>query len=132
MSQENVEIIRKAVAAWNRADWDAVLACVHPDSETIDDPRVPGAQTLRGRSEIEKYIKSLTRYWESVRFVPERFVDYGDDVFVFTRMIARTRRGGPEIERPLDEMFTLLDGKVIRSRVFSSREQALEAAGLRE
>jgi hypothetical protein len=64
--------------------------------------------------------------------VPERFVDRNDDVFVFGRMIARNRRGGPEIERTLDQVVTLRNGKLVRGRVFSSREEALEAAGLEE
>jgi ketosteroid isomerase-like protein len=47
-------------------------------------------------------------------------------------MTARTRRGGPEIERPLDLIVTLREEKIIRVRVFSDRAEALEAAGLRE
>jgi ketosteroid isomerase-like protein len=77
-------------------------------------------------------IGSLSRYWETVRLDPERYVDLGDDVLVLGRMTARTRRGGPEIERPLDLIVTLREEKIIRVRVFSDRAEALEAAGLRE
>jgi ketosteroid isomerase-like protein len=64
--------------------------------------------------------------------VPERFIDRGDEVVVLGRVSIRTHRGGPEIERPLDQIVTLRDGKMVRARTFSSREDALEAAGLRE
>jgi len=132
MSEENVEIVRRSIDAFNRGDLDAALADLHPEAEVVDDPRVPGGQTIRGRPEIERYFKSLSRYWESVRLVPERFVDRGNDVFVLARMIACTQRGGPEVERSLDQMVTLRNGKFIRDRVFSSRKDALEAVGLRE
>jgi ketosteroid isomerase-like protein len=33
MSQENVEIVRRAYDAWNREDLDAFLSIVHPDAE---------------------------------------------------------------------------------------------------
>jgi len=132
MSEKNVEIERRSLDAFNRGDLEAAFADVDPETELIDDPRVPGGQTLRGKAEGERYFDSLSRYWESVRIVPERLVDLGDDVLILGRMIARTRRGGPEIERALDQMVTLHDGKIIRNRVFSSRDDALEAAGLSE
>jgi ketosteroid isomerase-like protein len=130
MSEENVEVVRRAYEAGNRGDVEAALADYHPEIEVIDDPRIPGAKTIRGVAEIKRYFESMTRYWESVRVVPERLVDLGDDVFVLGRMTARTRRGGPEIERALDSMVTLREGKIIRIRVFSGRAEALEAAGL--
>jgi uncharacterized protein len=132
MSEENVEVVRNALDAFNRGDVEAWAADVHPEVEWIDDPRVPGGQTLRGETEIKRFYESLSRYWESVRIVPERLVDLGHDVLVLGRMTARTRRGGPEIQRPLDQLVTLRDGKIIRNRTFSTRDEALEAAGLRE
>jgi uncharacterized protein len=132
MSQENVEIVRRSLDAFNRGDVEAALADLHPEVEGIGDPRVPGGQkTRRGDTEVKRYFESLSRHWESLRIVPERLVDLGDDVLVLGRMTARSRRGGPEIERALDQMVTLRDGKIIRNRMFSSRDQALEAAGLR-
>jgi ketosteroid isomerase-like protein len=133
MSQENVEIVRRSIDAFNRGDLETAISYLHPEGEVADDPRVPGGGiTHRGNTEVERYFKSLSRYWESVRYAPERFVDRGDDVLVLTRMTTHTRRGGPEIERPLDLMVTLREGRIFRVRTFSSRKEALEAAGLRE
>ena len=133
MSEENVEIVRRSLDAFNRGDVEAAFADVHPEVEAIDDPRVPGGQALgRSKTEAKRYFESLSRYWESVRILPERVVDLGDDVLVLGRMTARTRRGGPEIQRQLDQLVTLRDGKIIRNRVFSTRDEAIEAAGLSE
>ena len=132
MSQENLEIVRRSYDAGVRGDPETAFSAYHPEVEVIDDPRVPGGHTMRGIVEVKRYFESLTRYWESVRLVPERFVDLGDDVLVLGRMTARTQRGGPEIERALDLMVTLGEEKIIRIRVFSSRADALEAAGLEE
>jgi ketosteroid isomerase-like protein len=132
MSEENVELVRRSLDAFNRGDVEGFLADVHPEVEGIDDPRVPGTGTMRGVVEVKRYFESLPRYWESVRIAPERLVDLGDDVLVLGQMTARTRRGGPEIERELDQMVTLRDGKIIRNRTFSTRAEALEAAGLSE
>jgi ketosteroid isomerase-like protein len=132
MSEENVEIVRHSYEAGWKGDLEAALASYHPEVEVIDDPRVPGAKRMRGHAELKRYWESLSRYWESVRLEPERLVDLGDDVLVLGRMTARTRRGGPEIERALDLMATLREGKIIRLRLFSDRDEALEAVGLHE
>jgi len=133
MSEENVEVVRRSIDAFNRGDVEAMVVDVHPEVEGTDDPRVPGAPHKgRGRAKVKRYFESMSRYWESVRLAPERVIDLGDDVLVLGRMTARSRRGGPEIERPLDQMVTLRDGKIIRNRIFSTRAEALEAAGLEE
>jgi ketosteroid isomerase-like protein len=82
MSEENVEIVRRAYEAGNRGDLEAAFADYHTEIEAIDDPRVPGAKTLRGVDEIRRYFESMARYWDSVRTDPERLVDPGDDVLV--------------------------------------------------
>jgi ketosteroid isomerase-like protein len=90
MSQENVEVVRASIEAFNRGDLTAALARVHPEVEVIEDPRVPGGSTLRGHAEVQRWFESLARYWESIRLVPDRLVDCGDNVLVLTRMITRT------------------------------------------
>jgi ketosteroid isomerase-like protein len=81
---------------------------------------------------VKRYLESIPRYWEELRLEPEQFVDCGDQLLVLARMTARTRRGGPEIERPFDQVITLRDGKIIRGRWFLTRAEALEAARLGE
>jgi ketosteroid isomerase-like protein len=44
----------------------------------------------------------------------------------------RARRGGPEIDTPFDAIFTVRDGKIVSGQLFSTRHDALDAAGLRE
>ena len=130
MSQENVEIFRRAIEAFNRSDFDAALALCHPEVEWVGDPRVSGVRRRRGHAEVKQYLETVPRYWEELRLEPERFVDRGDQLLVLARMTARTQRGGPEIERPFDQLITLRAGKIISGRWFLTREEALEAAGL--
>jgi uncharacterized protein len=130
MSQENVEVVKAAFARGSRGDFDGLLALVHTGAEWIEDP--PGAITRRGHAEVRRYFESLPRYGEELRFELERFVDYGDEVLALARVTTRARRGGPEIDRPFDTIFTVRDGKIVRGRSFSTRHDALEAAGLSE
>jgi hypothetical protein len=53
---------------------------------------------------------------------------------VAVRISGRGKRSGVEIEidMPLWQVWTLRDGKAVRWRIFRSKQEALEAAGLRE
>jgi ketosteroid isomerase-like protein len=130
MSQENLEIVEETFARGDREDLNGALALWHADAEWIEHPRVPGAVTRRGRAEIKRYFESTTRYWGSTSREIERFVDLGDDVLALARVVAHTQRGGPEISRSFDVMFTLRDRMIVRAQWFSTRHEALEAAGL--
>jgi ketosteroid isomerase-like protein len=132
MSQENVEVFRRAIDAFNRSDFEAALALCDPEVEWVGDPRVSGVRTRRGHAEVKRYLESVPKYWEELRLEPERFVDRGNQLLVLARMVARTRRGGPEIDRQFDQVISLHDGKIIRGRWFLTRDEALEAAGLRD
>ena len=132
MSQENVEVVKAAFAHGSRGDFDGLLALFHPGVEWVEGPGAPGAITRRGHSEVKRYFERMPRYWEKLRVELERFVDYGDEVLALARVTTRARRGGPEIGRPFDAIFTVRDGKIVRCRSFSTRHEALDAAGLRE
>jgi ketosteroid isomerase-like protein len=132
MSEENVKIVKDAYARSSRGDFDGLLALFDPGVEWVDDPLVAGAIARRGHVEVKRYFERLPREWEELRVELERFVDYGDDVLALALVTTRARRGGPKIDRPLDAIFTLRDGKIVRGRSFSTRHDALEAAGLRE
>jgi ketosteroid isomerase-like protein len=132
MSQENVEVVRRSLDASTVATSKPLSRTLIPMSKPSTDPRVPGGGRVGlGEAEVKRYFESMGRYWESVRVVPEHIVDLGDQVLVLGRMTARSRRGGPEIERPLDQMFTLRDGKIVRNRTFSTRADALKPRGCR-
>jgi ketosteroid isomerase-like protein len=132
MSQENVEVVKAALVHASRGDFDGLLALFPPEVEWVEDPHLPGAITRRGHAEVKRYFESMPRHGEEMRVEPERFVDYDDEILALARVTTRARRGGPEIDRPFDAIFTVRDGKIVRGRSFSTRHDALEAAGLRE
>jgi ketosteroid isomerase-like protein len=56
MSQENVEVVRRAYAAFNRGDLDAVVANVAPDAEYVTSGAIPGSGSVyRGREGLKRH-----------------------------------------------------------------------------
>ena len=68
--------------------------------------------------------------WEEWRVEPEDFLASGDHGVVLCRYTGRVRGSGVVTHGA--HLWTFREGKAIRLEVFSSRERALEAAGLRE
>jgi ketosteroid isomerase-like protein len=59
MSQQHVDVVRKAVDALNRQDADAFVASAHPDVEwEATDDRFPGFRALyRGRTGVRRWFE---------------------------------------------------------------------------
>jgi ketosteroid isomerase-like protein len=79
-----------------------------------------------------EFFETILEAFEQVRQVPERFIDCGDHVLVFLRSEARGRTAGLEINEQWAHLVTVRDGKIVRLQQFRDRDEALEAAGLRE
>ncbi len=63
----------------------------------------------------------------------EELIDAGDRVFAAVLPKGHGRRSGIEVAgRMTYPVFTVRDGLIVRYQLFTEREQALDAAGLRE
>src|SRR5436190_19926539 len=133
MSQENVEIVRRAYARFDAG---------RPDPEFLD-PEIEWrgpreftdlAEPHFGHEGVERYLDKVNEALDDYRMVPEEFIDVGDDqVLVFSREGGRGKGSGAEVQtNPTAHLWTLRDGKAIRMQSYWERSDALEAAGLSE
>ena len=141
MSEENVEMLRRSYAEYNAAlrapnPPEAIRAAV----ERFADPAIEwdaGATALttriyHGVDGVIEFFDTVLDAFEQVRQVPERFIDCGDQVVVFVRTEARARTADLEVDELWAHLVTVRNGKVTRVEQFRNRDDALEAAGLRE
>ena len=129
MSQENVEIVRVALEAYNRGDWVAMLKLGAPDCE-LDWSRSIGPQ--RGVYRLNDFAQlNIGGSFESARTEPEEIIDAGDQVI--TPLIGYFRgRDGIEVTARFTYLWTVGDGAIMRVTLYQELEEALEAAGLSE
>ena len=133
MSQENVEVVRKATDAVNRRDLDAFVALLSPDVVWEVNPELPGLREVhRGRAEVRELIEGLFEIGESSHVAVE-ITDLSDDrVFAETVLTARGTGSGVPVELRYWQVLSVTEGKITRRRIFMERHEALEAAGLSE
>jgi ketosteroid isomerase-like protein len=130
MSQENVEIVRAALDAFSRQDWDAGFRDVAPDFE-LDFSRAIGP-VLHGILKLDQVRRGLVEFagnWESVRIEPHEFIEVDDLVVVPYTLHLRGREGIEVVSRPTT-VWTIRDGAIQRMVMYQEREEALEAVGL--
>jgi ketosteroid isomerase-like protein len=138
MSQENVEIVREAAAAFNRGDLDAWLEYLADD---IDYRAVEGALDDRGpiqgkdalRAHMDDWIDTLDDFMGDFRSEPVELIEAGEDkVIAVTRISGRAKLSGVETHLTYAALYAIRDGKIVRGREYWTRDEALKAARLSE
>ena len=132
MSQENVDIARRGLEAFNRGDRDAWLAARHEDYEILPIGDWPDAPAIRGREAGWNFYVDVARTLDFER-ADSDFVDAGaDKVLGHQRHGARGRISRADVEVDYWIVTTFRDGRVLRDEWFRDRAEALEAVGLTE
>jgi ketosteroid isomerase-like protein len=132
MSQENLQLFRGGLAAWNAGDYEAIVDLCHPDVEWTFSDRLPDATGhIRGRGEVRKFFQNFTGDWSQIRIRADRVVDAGDHVVANVEFLARGR-DGIEVSMCFVHVWTVRDGRIVRFRGFQSFDEALEAVGARD
>jgi ketosteroid isomerase-like protein len=135
MSQENVEIVRRALrAAWRRPEPDlhVINALYHPDHVLTTDWGIEGQRYVGARG-FREALTDMDSAWQNWRQEIERVLDAGDEeVVVVARLVARGQASGSPVQGRWALVVTLRDGKIAATRAFQDPAAALEAVGLRE
>jgi ketosteroid isomerase-like protein len=133
MSRENVEIVKRAIAAVNDRDVDRHLACCTENIQ-LQTPWADIEGVYEGPHAIRRFFADIEDTQPDFRLEVERLDSIGTDrVLVFLRASASGRAMGiGAADLPTANVYNLADGKIKRIRIFVDRDQAREAAGLKE
>jgi len=132
MSQANVEMVRKALAAFKSGGMDAVLAFYAPDvvcyavSEWLEDPVYRGHEgALR--------LTAWTDNFDDVAFEANEIREVPEQVVVLAELTGQIKDSGVPIRQAFGVVYSdFRDGMIGEVRYFTSWQQALEAVGLEE
>jgi ketosteroid isomerase-like protein len=134
MSQENVELVRRANALLNQGDWDAMTLLSDPDIVFCDLRNAADAQQVLTGSES---VRALLAQWSEV------FDDLGVEVYEYLDdepyviCDARWYATGQQSQMPVDvrqvDVYEVRDGRIIGITLgYTTKAEALEAVGLGE
>jgi hypothetical protein len=129
MSQENVEVVRRAYEAMRGRDLSTVTELWDPEIEWISDRRV-GEGPIRGRESVIAFFRDMAAMFGQIDFDVERLSGQGDHVLAFLHISGAGAASGAGFEIHIAHLWTLRDGMIVRGEGFGDRDKALEAAGL--
>jgi ketosteroid isomerase-like protein len=131
-SPENLEVVRRAIDAFNEGDLDAVLRECDPDVE-IDWSRSRGVEagTYHGYDACRSFWSTFIDTFDRVTVTADELIARGDQVVVSTR--ARMRgRDGIEVAAGSVQVATLRHGRIVGWSLYQDKAEALQAVGLPE
>ena len=126
MSQENVEIFKRGVEAWNGDDFDAWIDQFDPEVEWFT-----LVEVYRGHAGARKAWESLKGTMQ-IRARFDDIRDLGESVLALGEMEGTGQTTRLDFTGELAQLVTYRGGKAVNIRDFRSHAEALEAAGVSE
>src|SRR6266550_1819919 len=131
MSQQNVEIVKAQIDAYNREDSDAFVKDAAPGFE-LDFSRAVGPwRGVFGLDQARRVVEEFRETWESDWVEPHEFIEAGDHV-VMPGTQHLKGRDGIEVVVRATFVFTIRNGAIERNTMYQEKEDALETLGLSE
>jgi ketosteroid isomerase-like protein len=130
MSQENVEIVRKAIDAFVHRDLDAAVRDNDADVE-VDFSRSRGLEAgiYHGHEDVRAFWSRFLDAFDRFSVSVDEFIECGEHVVVPNRTCFRGREG-IEVEAQSAYVVTLRDGRIVEWRLYQTSTEALKAVGL--
>jgi ketosteroid isomerase-like protein len=119
------EVVRGAIEAFNRGDFDAVAELIHPEIEVI---RLGGLPTVSGRDAA--FGLMVPDAFDSQELVIDGMRVEGDVVLVSGPFRARGAGSGIQLSRESHSVFWVEDGLIRRMGTYFELDEALAAAGM--
>ena len=132
MSQENLELLRAWIEAFNRRDHDGIAQLNHPLIGWQTSAEDPDATIHRGQEAVRRYIDGYLDVFPDLHIeVTECFPVGSDRVFAINHFTGHSANGVP-MDWLLTTITTYEHGLAVQVTEYFDRAVALEAAGLRE
>jgi ketosteroid isomerase-like protein len=133
MSEENLEMVRSSILGWNDRGVDAFVENVAPDAEFHPPKESFEPGIYRGPDGVRTYFERTGETFKERRVESVDMIEVDDTrVIAVVKAFTSTPHFAGEVEMNWAWLFTIENGLVTRTETFTDKQQALEAAGLRE
>jgi ketosteroid isomerase-like protein len=116
MSEQNLDVVRRAVAALNAVEMDALPGLMHPDIEWRDRMHAPDVpEVLHGIGALEQLSSQWEAAYDSLTAEVLEYIDADPWVICVTRWRARSEGSGIEVDLRSVDAYEVEDGLITRS-----------------
>ena len=129
MSQENVRLVERAIAAINARDIEGYLACC-TENVKLETPMAAVGGVYEGIDGIRRFLTDVEDAAPDFRMELDGVEEVSSkQVIAFLRNSSTGRASGIRMAWPQTNLYDLIDGKLSRIRIFVDRQEALKAVG---
>jgi ketosteroid isomerase-like protein len=130
MSKQNVEFLRRGYEALERGDVDTFKAL---SRERLDPEfefhHVWDGRVFKGYEGTMEWLSDAAETWKDYKQEVEEIIDLGQHVVVVLGISGQGAGSGVPVAQEFAVVWTFDGTRVVRARSFTSRAEALEAAG---
>lgn len=130
LSSQNLEAVRRLVAAFNDGDVDGFVAGLDADVELHSLRAQLEGKPYRGHNGARKMFVDFKEDWEYLRIELDELRDAADWVVAPCHLRSRGRASGVDLDVPVAFVWRFREGKLTYGKVFSEQDDALRAAGI--
>jgi ketosteroid isomerase-like protein len=134
MSQENVDLVRRATEAYNRRDLERFMKTWAPDA-VVDWSNSRGfdARVFRGHDEIRALLASFLETFEGARIeLVDDPVEIEDGLVIAENVTYLRGRDGVEVQARSCWLIRIRDGQQTSLTLYQTKQDALKSVGLSE
>src|ERR1039458_2385369 len=132
MSQENVRLVERAIAAINARDIEGYLACC-TENVKLETPMAAVGGVYEGIDGIGRFFTDMKKAAPDFRIELDGVEEVDSKrVLAFMRTSSTGRASGIRLAADQANVYDLIDGKISHIRIFFDRQEALKAVGLEE
>ena len=133
MSEENVELHRRANEAFNSRDIEAYLAYCDPQIELHSAITVPGGAVYHGHAGVRKWHRDIAdAFGDEIRVEPEAYFDLGEHTITFHSLHGRGQQSGADVATPAAHVCRWRNGLMVYFKGYVHREDAFRDQGVSE
>jgi len=116
MSRENVEVLRRAHAAFNQGDFISLREVLVENVEWGTTGAWPGVDALyRGPDGVERWARDILSVWEVFEVgIDEVLAEAADSVLVTERLNGRGAGSGAQVEYRVFSAYWFRDGRIFK------------------
>ena len=132
MSQGNVRLVERAIAAINARDIEGYLACC-TENVKLETPVAAVGGVYEGTDGIRRFFTDIEDAGPDFRMELDGVEEVDSKrVIAFLRNSSTGRASGVRMAWSQTNVYDLIDGKISHIRIFVDRQEALKAVGLEE
>jgi ketosteroid isomerase-like protein len=131
MGYTNMELLDIGLEAFNRRDASTFKALFAADAEIVPLRGELEGTVYRGADAADRFFADLEETWASLHIEVDEVRDGPGWVLAFGLLKARGASSGVDVEIHFGWVLRARDGLLTSFRVYTNREEALEAVGLR-